>query len=159
MHVSEAPAIKGSYRVDILTTHGELVKSISFDNMLTNLARNVYLGMLNGTYGDVEALEIKYFGFGDNNTPAARTQTALENELYRKQYTVKNVSGNTITTVCSLRSGEANFHIKEIGVFCGSLATASFNTGNMLSRVVVDIEKNENFIINITRTDSIALGG
>lgn len=128
-------------------------------NTLTTINQTIRQQMLLGTYtGELDALQIKYFAFGDGNAPPTPSDTKLENELYRKQITRISPSGTgTVLSTVSLGAQEANFLIKEIGVFCGPNATASANTGTLLSRVAVNIDKNSNLVLNIARQDICAI--
>lgn len=160
MKIKDRIALRGEYIIearDALT--GALIRRYRLDNMLMAISRSMRVQMLQGSYaGAVTDLEIKYFAFGTGTTAAADTQTRLVTESFRKIYTKRTlISPSTVQTICSVGATEANFTIKEIGVFCGSAATASANTGIMLSRVNVDIVKNANIVLNITRNDIITI--
>lgn len=149
-------SLRGCY---MLTAHdaktGRLLKAWRLDNQLTAINRDIRTQMLMGTYaGAGNELTIKYFAFGDGSTPAAVTDTALENERLRKQVTqLTQPSANTVQSIVSLGSGEANFVIREIGVFCGPNATDAAGSGTLLSRVIVNVDKNSNIILNVVRSD------
>lgn len=154
--MDESIAMRGDYAIEIRDLSGKLLDTIYVKNMLTNVSRDIRTQMLLGTYtGGNDALHIKYFAFGIGGTPAAATNTRLSNEVYRKQVTqLGAVSDGVVRSVVSLGSAECNRTIYEIGVFCGSSATSAANSGTLLSRVVVRIEKNSNITLNIIRTDT-----
>ncbi len=133
----------------------KLVKSHHLNNMLMAINQMVRSGMLKGDYaGTITDLEIKYFAFGTGTDPVLVTNTQLQTEAYRKAYTKKTlIDASTVQTVCSIDALEANFTIREIGIFCGPAAGAGADSGIMLSRVAVNITKNSNIVLNITRND------
>jgi hypothetical protein len=160
MKLNEGMKLHGEYIIearDALT--GKLIRRYRLNNMLMAINRTIRVQMLQGTYaGAITDLDIKYFALGTGTTGAADTQTQLVTESFRKIFTKKTlITPSTLQTVCSVGAGEANFTIKEIGIFCGSGATASANSGIMLSRVNVDIVKNANIVLNITRNDVITI--
>ena len=148
-------SMRGSYRIiarDAST--GRLLWAKRVNNMLTACSRTARVQMLMGTYdGDGSEFEIKYFAFGTGSATPTQTDTQLDVEVYRKQVTQISADGGTVTSVVSLGAAEGNYAIREIGVFCGPAATASANSGVMLSRALVNIEKNTNIVINIMRRD------
>ena len=137
---------------------GELVKRWSQKNMLTYLSGRAFQRALQGINPDVG---IAYFAVGTGTATPTRTDTALVSEQFRKQVTQQSQSRSgldcMLTSVCSLSANEANFHIREVGVFCGAGATGVANTGDLLSRVLVDFTKNSNQILNIYRVDHLVL--
>lgn len=160
MRLNEDLKLRGEYVIEARDAHtGQLIKRYRLDNMLMAINRTIRVQMLQGTYaGAITDLDIKYFAFGTGTTAAADTQTRLVTESFRKFYTKKTlINSSTLQTVCSVGPGEANFTIREIGVFCGASATASANSGIMLSRVNVNIVKNANIVLNVTRNDIITI--
>lgn len=148
---------KGRYVLEVINlTTGER-KTIALDNMLMSYVTEQYQKLLRGQAANANVLQIKYFAFGDSDTAVNAGQTALGNERFRKQITAQQTVAGGVTTTCALRSDEANFRIKEIGVFCGTGATAASGSGGMMSRCLVDIDKNDNLQINILRTDYISI--
>jgi hypothetical protein len=160
MDIREKANMKGSYLIKAINADtGEPMKIWRFDNQLTTINQDIRSQMLAGNYtAGNNALEIRYFAFGTGNTPPTASDTRLESEIYRKQVTQLTQSGaGVVTSVVSLGSLECNYHIQEIGVFCGPSATADENTGTMISRVLFDLDKNTNIVLNIVRTDTCTL--
>ena len=156
--MNENIKLKGRYRVEARDAKtGKLIKAWAFDNQLTAINQNLRVAMLTGasTPAYTEGMfHIKYFAFGTGTTPASVNDTQLESEQFRKQITqITQPSTGVVQSVVSLTTGEANFNIREIGVFCGADATNTANSGLLLSRVNVDIEKNTNIVLNIVRQD------
>lgn len=145
---------KGRFHIEILQEN-KIVKEFDIENQLTTINQQIRSQMLTGNYtGSLTALAIKYFAFGTGTTPAAATDTQLEDEQFRKQITqLSQPTDGQVVSLVSLGYNDANFTITEIGVFCGDDATGSANTGTLLSRVNVNIEKNSSLVINVTRTD------
>lgn len=149
--------LEGFFDIEIFRD-GKLAERIHLKNLLTTVSQTARVQQLLGTYnGGADALEIKYFAFGDDTTPPAVSDVTLGNELFRKQITTITASGGNVQSIVNLGSAEANFTIREIGVFCGSLATATANSGTLLARVAVNIPKNSNITMNIVRTDVCTL--
>lgn len=141
---------------DALT--GALLWEREVENLLMAVNRDARVQMLLGEYsGDGSEFEIKYFAFGTGSTSPTIDDTQLEAEVYRKQVTRISADGGVVTSIVSLGAAEANYNIREIGVFCGSSASAAADSGLMISRVIVQIEKNTNIVINITRKDTCTI--
>lgn len=161
MNIKEKAGFRGEYEIEIIDTATCEREIQKLDNALMNINRDIHLAMLLGvtTGFNFDDLNIRYFAFGTDPTAAAPTQTQLVSEQFRKQVTTKErpAGQNYVESVVSLGSPDANFHIREIGVFAGGSASTSANSGNMISRIVVDIEKFENKIINIIRRDIITI--
>lgn len=153
--MEESLEMHGKFRIEALDAKtGQLLWAKDYKNLLTNQSQAVRSQMLRGVYtGGNNYLKINYFALGTGTTAPSVSQTQLANEQFRKQVTQRTASGYDVITTCSIGAGEANFHIYEIGVFCGDSATDTADTGLMLSRVLVDIDKNSNMILNIIRTD------
>lgn len=145
----------GRFDIEIVSAAtGEVLRRLHIKNQLTEINRTVRARMLTGDFdGPLDALAIKYFAFGTDASAASAAQTKLGAEQFRKQLTQKSESGGTVTTAVSLQTNEANFVIREIGIFGGADASDTADSGTMLARTTVNIDKNENLVINITRTD------
>lgn len=159
--IKEQSGFKGEYLIEVIDTNTGQKEVHKIDNTLTVINQNIHLKMLLGdtTGYSFNDLNIAYFGFGTGSTPENPNQTQLVAETYRKQVTSKAIppGANFLESIVSLGSSEANFNIREIGVFAGSNATGAANTGNMISRIVVNIDKFENKIINIIRRDIVTI--
>lgn len=156
--MNDSMKLKGRYLIEARDANTDkLVKAWRIENQLTDINQKLRTAMLTGTASSLysaDMFEIKYFAFGDGTNAAAPTDTKLQNELFRKQVTqLQTTSASTVQSIVSLTIGEANFTIREIGVFCGAEASATANTGLLLSRVNVNIDKNSNIVLNIVRSD------
>lgn len=146
----------GSFKIEARDAEtNELLWVKEYKNLLTSVSRLYRSQMLRGTYtfGN-NALKINYFALGTGTTTPSVNDTQLAAEAFRKQVTQRLALVFDVQTTCSIGASEANFHIYEIGVFCGDSATSTANSGTLLSRVLVDIDKNSNMVLNIVRTDT-----
>lgn len=151
--MKEKMGLKGHWTIEI-RDKGKLVKRLDFDNQLTNLYRNSVLNQLYGnTFDD---LEIKYLGIGTGDAPASATDTQLGTEVFRVIPTSQTIVDNYVQTIWVIPTQIGNFTYKEIGVFCGT-ATASLNSGTMISRVNVNIEKTSSMEITFIRRDYVII--
>ena len=152
--------MKGSFLIRALDKDtGNILKVWRIDNQLMVVNQNIRAQLLMGTYaGGADGLEIKYFAFGTGNRAVTANDTTLQNEVYRKQITqISNPSVGVVQSVVSLGSQECNYDIKEIGVFVGPDALGTTDSGILLARVLVNIEKNTNMVLNIVRTDTCTI--
>ncbi|MDI9498234.1 MAG: hypothetical protein QM270_07100 [Bacillota bacterium] len=158
----EPQAWAGRYEIELLDADTlELIERWELENLLMDMPRQRYLrqlaGQLNGL--QINDLTVRYLAIGDGTSAPAITQTKLDNERYRQQVTAKTLSTDRLTTMVSISPFQtaANFRIREIAIFCGGAATMAKDSGLMLSRALVDIEKNSNTILNIMRQDIVTL--
>ena len=151
--MKEKMGLKGHWTIEI-RNKGKLVKRLDFDNQLTNLYRN---SVLNQLYGNAfDSLEIKYLGIGTGDAPASATDTQLGTEVFRVIPTSQTIVDNYVQTIWVIPTQIGNFNYKEIGVFCGT-ATATLNSGTMISRVNVNIEKTSSMEITFIRRDYVII--
>lgn len=147
---------KGEYRIEAFKKNGE-IEVIEFPNLIMDgWLELVSQATMNATPLDIQ---FKYIALGkDNGTllPLANTNTKLGNESFRKSFTKVEDDGiGRIKRTTIIASSEGNFHIKEIGIFAGSSATITKDTGVMVARVFYDRDKDELESINIVRTDIV----
>ena len=147
----EGLCLKGHWTIDI-RENGRLIKRIEQDNQLTNAYRDSVLNQLKGNA--FTSLNILYLALGTGSTPAQSGDTQLGTEIYRSVPTQKSIVGNYMQTIWVIPTDVANVHLREIGVFAGS-ATSSPNSGTMLSRVNIDIDKTSSMEITFIRRDYV----
>lgn len=157
--MNEKAKLKGSFLIEARDKDGRLVWAQRLDNQLMKINQTVRTQMLLGTYaGTTDALQIKYFAFGTGTAAVTVNDTQLASEQFRKVVTQSsNPSDGVVQTVVALATSEANFNIKEIGVFAGPNASSTANSGTLISRILVDIDKNSNIALNIIRTDTCTI--
>ena len=132
--------IKGEYEI---WKDGVLIDR--FHNIICTAMYSNILKMLSGeTLGDTS---VSYFAFGTGTTAVTESDTTLEAEGFRKEFTSKSWNGKQFVAICQLATDEANFTIQEVGIFAGGSVTA--DTGTLLSHSLRTIEKNSNITYNI----------
>ena len=137
---------------------GKLFKHDIIKNIITDVALNKEIEILLGNAPD---MEINYMAFGTDNTTPAPSDTTLGSESARFQPTTSFTRigvGETIGSIFLVSSDLVGVAIKEIGVFCGSAATSTTDTGTMLSRILWSFDKTVNDEVEITRTDTVERG-
>lgn len=153
MRTKEQTRLKGHWTIEV-RVNGELKETIELDNQLTEAYRQAILNQLAGN--TAVDLEIKYLAVGTDNTPATAQDTTLGAELFRSVPTAKTVMGTFMQTYWVLTNEQANGSLREIGVFAGD-ATASPNTGTMISRIVISLEKNDTMEVTFIRKDYVII--
>lgn len=97
-----------------------------------------------------DELNITHLGLGDGLTPATRADTILENEYYRTAVASKSFTDVLFTVTSFLDNVDGNpagGFIKELGIF--AKASITLDSGTMISRSVVDVQKNENISLTL----------
>lgn len=99
---------------------------------ITDTGRNLCRNASQNT----NTLYLKYIAIGTGNSTPSSSQTTLDAEVYRKAITSYTVgSTGQIYINVYLAAGEAvGVAIGEVGIFGGTSATSSVNTGVMLGR-------------------------
>ena len=130
---------KGVYNIEHWQD-GKLIKSERINNVVV---QSFFTAVYNCLAGTSTSIPITHLATGDSITAATRTDTALGNELFRKA--ISTVTGGTanFTAKTSLTPDESNFTIREIGLFSNT---------TLISRVNVNISKNENVQLLVTYT-------
>jgi hypothetical protein len=104
-------------------------------------------------------MELKYLAVGTDNTPITDSDTKLGNEIFRTQFTSSSVTGTAeLTSLAIILEAEAIGTIEEIGIFAGSTATVSADSGILVSRILWHRVKTSNDEIQFTRIDKIVRG-
>lgn len=137
---------------------GNLYKHDIIKNIITDVVLNKEIEILLGNAPD---MEIQYMAFGTSNTAPSVSDTQLGSESARFQPTTAftRTAIGTVEGSVFLASGDlVGVSIREIGVFCGSGATSSANTGTLLSRILWSFDKTANDEIEVTRTDIVERG-
>lgn len=151
--MKERIGLRGEWRIEV-REKGELVKVIEMKNQLTAIYQGSVLNQLKGE--SAVDLEIKYIAIGTDSTPATAEDTALGAEVFRSTPTSKTIADGYMQTIWVLTPEQGNVRIREIGVFAGD-ATLTADSGSMLSRVVVDIEKTESIELTMIRRDYVTI--
>jgi hypothetical protein len=106
---------------------------------------------------DVEAVGLTYHAIGTDNTTPTVSDTALNTEASRKLWTSKTRLGNVISFGAFYLASESSFAITECGVFGGSLATATLNTGALFSHYLQSYD-NSGGAVDLTFEYELTIG-
>jgi hypothetical protein len=149
----ERALFAGYYRFDSLNiTTGERVVT-EYKNALTQGFFSAIHQFLrySESLPDSDALDITRVAFGEGTTPASRNDSVLIDEQYRKSPASRSFTNTLFTVRAVLAAGEWNptgGYIKEVGIF--AKATDTTDDGTLLSRAVVNVQKNSNIQLSIT---------
>ena len=149
----ERIGLRGEWDIEI-RRDGELIRTFHYKNQLTAIYQGSVLNQLKGD--SAVDLDIKYIAIGTDGTTATAEDTQLYAEVFRSTPTSKTVMDGYMQTIWVLTPEQGNVRIREVGVFAGD-ATATADSGSLLSRVVVDIEKTESLEITMVRRDYVTI--
>lgn len=149
--MKEKVNLKGHWRIEIWE-NGKCIRVIDKDNTLTTAYRQGFLTQL---AGDISLdMEIKYLAVGTDSTASTQNDTRLGAEVFRSSPTSVTVNSGYTRTIWVLTNEQANYNLREVGVFIG-LASASPNTGTLMSRINININKTDSQEIMFIRDDYI----
>jgi hypothetical protein len=140
MIINNGVSVEGRYKIEGYDLDGNLINPETVYNVVTQLFFNSIFAFLNLNTTPSETLYINYFAVGSGTTTAAKTDTTLETEVFRKSVTQKTYTSTVFSCVCELSPAEAVGTIREFGIFAN--ATDVADDGLLISRVNVNIEKN-----------------
>jgi len=129
--------------------HKQKIKNTIMNKALDQLFKSLY-----GASADIE---VKYIAIGTSTATVLTTQTQLGNEVFRVSYASRTTSSDwkNITNYVVLDT-EAQVVIQEIGVFGGTTASTTSNSGIMISRILWNYDKTAtNIELQIQRTDQL----
>ena len=130
---------------------GKITRRDVIKNMIMNGALNEIVKAL---YSPSPDMEWKYAAIGTGNTAVAATQTDLVAEVFRTAFISKALIGiGEIMGVAMIFDTDYAGAIEEVGIFCGSGATAAADSGLMISRILWSHVKTATEEIQITRID------
>jgi hypothetical protein len=123
------------------------------DNTITTAGLNL---LRNAIKGDVTDCQLKYLAVGTSSTSVAITDTQLGAEIFRTPFLTYNTGGEGILqSTALLLDNEAVANIREVGIFAGSTASSTTNSGIMISRILYSRNKTNLESIQFNRTDTI----
>jgi hypothetical protein len=152
--ISENISWLGKWKIEIIDTlTGKVKETVDIDNRIMDAGLNEISKAL--TIGGAN-IGIRYMALGSSSLAIADNQTQLGAEIFRT-IPIEQLNGSTgtITTRFIVQDNEAVGTINEIGIFGGTGATASANTGTMFSRILFSREKTASEQIQFTRTDRV----
>lgn len=137
-----------------------IIKSRDKTEVIKNKVMDTVLSQLIATLQGVNPnLQIKYLALGTSNTPVTVNDTQLGAEIFRTPISSQsNPSTGQLVTDFIILDSEAVGTIQEIGIFGGTTATSTANTGTLISRILWNKIKTNAEEINIRRIDTIGRG-
>ena len=142
----------GEYVIEVHDAGKETV-IISLHNTIHSAGRTMLRNVLSGTVTDGQ---LKYLALGSSNASISVGDTTLGAETFRKAITSQsNFSAFELLSSTTILDTEANGQIEEIGIFAGSTASATANTGIMVSRILYSKLKTSSESLQIKRYDNI----
>ena len=137
-----------------ITDRDNLEEKIFIKNDIHNIGKKMIKDVLKGTITDGK---IKYLALGNSTSSITLSDTQLGNEIFRKAITTYTDNSDfELYTTTNILDTEANGQIEEIAIFAGSTASATTNSGIMLSRVLWSYTKTSANSILIKRIDTIS---
>ena len=149
----EGIGLRGEWTIEI-RRDGELIRTLHYKNQLTAIYQGSVLNQLKGD--SAVDLSIKYIAIGTDGTTATAEDTHLYSEVFRSTPASKTVMDGYMQTIWVLTPEQGNVRIREVGVFAGD-ATLEADSGSLLSRLVVDIDKTESLEITMVRRDYVTI--
>ena len=143
---------QGKFEIKV-KENGIIKEEYSIENRITNTALDAIINILDNIDPD---LDIKFLAIGTDGTPLDDNDTQLGNEIFRTQFlTSINDAVGQFTTTFAILDNEAVATWFEIGVFTGSSATITPDSGIMLSRILFERTKTALEEIDISRLDRV----
>jgi len=150
--VTEAIEMQGYFEIEV-KENGKTKEKVKIKNLIMNNALDEVLKSLQDLTVDIG---IKYLALGTSDTANTNALTQLGNEIFRTQFVDQDkVDIGELRTIFTVLDSEAVAQIEEIGIFCGSSATSSANSGLMLSRILWSRNKTNTEEIQFTRVDKV----
>jgi hypothetical protein len=145
-------AWKGKWKIEVIDSKTrQLIDSTEVNNRIMDAVLDELVKILQGEATD---LKIEYMALGTSNVAIANNQTQLGAEIFRTTpVQFDSLTTGTLTTKFIVLDSEAVGQIEEIGIFGGSTATGTANTGTLISRILWSRNKTANEEIQFTRTD------
>lgn len=136
----------------------EIIKEEIINNRIMDAALSEIIKGYTSTAPDIA---IKYIAIGTGDTAITDTDTTLDTEVFRKLYTIPPTLTDlgTVETKFDIIDTEAQVLIKELGIFGGSTASATPDSGVLISRILWDFNKTPTDLeLEITRIDKVVRG-
>lgn len=141
----------GMYKIRIFNKQTGKFQEQEIKNRLMDTVLDELLDVL---YDNAPDCNVAYLALGTSNIAVADNQTQLGAEAFRTPFTTQTKTGvGELTTVFDVLDSEAVMQIEEIGIFGGSTATATANSGKMISRILYSKNKTALEEIQFSRID------
>lgn len=145
--------LTGKYKIKSVNNKTNKIIKTEEYNILTEFLYNKWFQFLNysGETPAADDLDLNYIALGTGTLSTAITDTQLETEYYRSALISKQHTGLVFTaktTIAPTAGNPDGGAIKELGMFANGSEAA--DTGDLISRVLVNINKNSNIKLLIT---------
>jgi hypothetical protein len=149
--INEVNGWLGEFEIQITSPSG--TETIYIKNTITNAGLNMLRDSLKG---DITDSQLKYVAVGTSSASINNADTSLTSEFFRTPITNWTTGGTGIlNTTGIILDNEAVGQIEELGFFAGSTASATTDSGIMISRILYSRDKTNLESIQINRTDTI----
>lgn len=116
------------------------IKSVDLiDNTFVTVGKNSIAAALTGTTDNNQGI-ITYCAVGTSVLAPTLADTGLTTEIFRKQISVRSVSGNVATFQTFFTISEGNGTLREAGLF-GDSASSTANSGTLFSKLAINRTK------------------
>jgi hypothetical protein len=147
---------QGIWKIRVVDKKTGKAEETLIKNRVMNAALDELLKVLQGTATN---MQIKYLALGTNSAALTDSQTQLGAEIFRTLYaTQTKTDTGELTSEFIVLDSEAVGTIEEIGVFGGTTATGTANSGTLISRILWHKVKSNSEEIQFTRVDRIIRG-
>ena len=123
------------------------------DNLVVGTGRQNILEVMAG----LESVGVRYIALGTSSTPVTDNDIKLGAEACRSQMVEKTVSGDNLIMSAFFNGGGSgvNSNFKEAGIFGGSSATNTANSGALICHTLVNFDNTS--AQNLTATWTLTL--
>lgn len=154
--MKEKVSWSGTFEIEVRDTETGEIRTKIIHNKVMDTVLSQLVSTLQGNNPN---LEIKYLALGTSNAAVTTSDTELGAEIFRTPVSAQTVSAvGELTTDFTVLDAEAVGNIQEIGIFGGSTATATANTGTLISRVLWSKIKTNSEELSFKRIDKIGRG-
>lgn len=145
---------QGTWLIKVIDKPTGIIKRTEIiHNRIMNAALDELIKAL---YSPNPDMQLAYLAIGDDSTAVADTQTTLVNEVFRTPLvTLARTGVGEVTSLAIILDSDYDGAIEEIGLFAGTTATATVNTGLMISRILWSYTKTATEELQLTRVDKI----
>lgn len=131
--------LKGEYRVRVIDQNGKTKHDCVYKNIIVKAGRSAIISRIGNATPTYDLLA-EYIAVGTGTNAPADTDTTLQTETARKAVLSRSTSDDVGAISTTFNAGDIpTSTLKEIGLFIDSTATATADTGVLLSRVAVDL--------------------
>jgi len=132
---------------------GELI----YERAVSNLIVTAGKGLVGDLMVDEESAGLAYHAIGTGTTTPSVSDTTLTTEVKRKLWASRDRTGNMVELSAFYPATECTYNIKEAGVFGGSTAGATPNSGTLFSHYLQSYD-NSAGSVDLTFDYSVEIG-